>query len=236
MIEAQNDIAFGPVWTKNYPAFENYFQVEFFWLNLPNTGHNCLLRPISTSCTSSLPMSSLDYDVGSKGVVHEPQSEQKEFALRPVDHMKYIQNLSAKPLRVIVNDFHMSKHGHAIVRRPESVERSHGVRALDAFLIHNITEEVIYDTNNTMHKAHRVFVASGSGGAYCDVGWMVWEEVHNCMRCGIAICDTVSKDKHHCTSCGDIVCTPCGAHFAAVEELQSPEKFRVCSKCYKSEV
>lgn len=152
----------------------------------------------------------------------------------PIGHLRYMRKLSAKPYRVIENDFLMAKHGHAIVRRKEGTSKDN-VEDLDAFLVQDLAVETIHDADNAPIVVHRIFVLSNRGGDYCQVGWVMKEEVTCCMRCRVSVPD-VTLDRHHCANCGDVVCSTCSSNTAVIEELRTMEKFAVCTRCFKGEV
>lgn len=152
----------------------------------------------------------------------------------PVGHLRYMRKLSSKPYRVIENDYLMAQHGHAIVRRKEGTSRDN-VDELDAFLLQDIAEVPVRDSNSNTINVHRIFVASNRGGDYCQVGWVLKEEASCCMRCAAPMPD-VSTDRHSCTACGNVVCSSCSKNTAVIVELQTMEKFTVCSDCFQGEV
>jgi hypothetical protein len=151
----------------------------------------------------------------------------------PIGHLRYMRKLAAKPYRVIENDFLMSKHGHAIVRQKEGALRT-DIDNLDTFLVQDLSEETIKGTNGLSFRVHRILVASNRGADYCRVGWVIKGDVSHCMCCFVGVPD-VNRDRHHCAACGNVVCSACSTNTAVIEELQTMEKFVVCTKCFKGE-
>jgi hypothetical protein len=146
-------------------------------------------------------------------------------------HLTFLQHLTSKPFSEVEVEHRRAKEGRAIVHRK-------AVRARvieDVYIIADLVPEVMYlDAKETVeHTIYRVFVASKSGGAYCDLGWVLKEEVSHCMLCKLKL--TV-RNKNHCKACGDVCCSNCCDKFVDVIELQSSTPCRVCKVCYKGEV
>lgn len=139
-----------------------------------------------------------------------------------LDHLQYVQKLSQKPFKTVENDYLKAQHGRAIVGRDDSV---------GLFLINRIASEQIRCKDREPYTAHRVFVTSTGGGKYAKIGWIVQEEVRDCMCCQASL---VTDKKLQCVNCGDVICSTCGSQEAVIASLESLNKFRVCSACFVS--
>lgn len=78
------------------------------------------------------------------------------------------------------------------------------------------------------HKIRRVFVSVRGAKSYERVGWIVNEDVNQCMIC----CSKFFNGKHHCAGCGNIVCERCSPEEGVIFELSAAGPLRVCIQCY----
>lgn len=62
------------------------------------------------------------------------------------------------------------------------------------------------------------------------VGWIINEDVSNCMICAAGFGYTLFR--HHCRSCGNLICSSCSPDKAVIFELQELGEQRVCIQCY----
>ncbi len=138
------------------------------------------------------------------------ESEQTESTPNPADHVEYIRGLAEK-------SWMKGNEGNGN-------EGSGAMAQSKLFQVSRVVEEPLGEEK----KAKRVFISSPVGGAYCAIGWVIQEDVENCMRCGIAF---EGAAKENCVQCGDVVCTACNQNESAVEILSTETKFKVCSRC-----
>jgi len=66
--------------------------------------------------------------------------------------------------------------------------------------------------------------------AFCGVGWIINEDVSNCMICAAGFGYTLFR--HHCRGCGNLICNTCSPDRAVIFELQELGEQRVCIQCY----
>ena len=67
------------------------------------------------------------------------------------------------------------------------------------------TEHVIISGSNK--EIRRVFVKTTDSGEYFNVGWILANDLDNCMICNAEF--GVLTSKNHCRGCGNLVCSKC---------------------------
>lgn len=80
-------------------------------------------------------------------------------------------------------------------------------------------------------KVHRVFVKGGDlqYQAYEDVGWLVNDEIDNCLVCGVAF--GMFCYKYYCWACGNIICSKCRPFEVEIAEIVALGPKYVCTQC-----
>jgi hypothetical protein len=89
-------------------------------------------------------------------------------------------------------------------------------------------EEEFIIHNGQRKKVRRLYVRK-SGKDVTGTGWIINEDINNCMICGSAFGFFLYK--HHCRSCGHIVCDPCSPHRVVIREMSQLGEQRVCVLC-----
>ena len=97
------------------------------------------------------------------------------------------------------------------------------------YLLYALQEEDII-FNGIKRRIHRVFVRGPDSGTYFTVGWILLNDVDNCIICKKVF--GIYLHKHHCRACGNIVCINCSDMEAEVDELIGCGRQRVCKMCY----
>jgi hypothetical protein len=139
------------------------------------------------------------------------------------NHLQFMKGIITKPIFVLKKDW---KSG----RRPSKLVPE----ALDCY-IDDIVEETTIDMNTKgLQIVNRVFVGSDDGGNYCNVGWLLNDDITYCMLCKTPF--GLLTYKHHCKACGNVVCESCSADKAYIFELQSLAPLRTCNLCFFGQV
>jgi hypothetical protein len=94
--------------------------------------------------------------------------------------------------------------------------------------------EVFFEEEYIIHtgqrkKVKRLYVRKAGHGV-TGTGWIMNEDINNCMICGSAFGFFLYK--HHCRSCGHIVCDPCSPHRVVIKEMTQMGEQRVCVLCF----
>lgn len=104
-------------------------------------------------------------------------------------------------------------------------------RALDgksgAHVVALQIEKVIF--NGTPREIRRLFVKAPDSGDYCNTGWILLNDVDNCMICNKEF--GVFRGKMHCRSCGNVICSDCAPEKAEILEILSVGEQIVCIQC-----
>ena len=66
--------------------------------------------------------------------------------------------------------------------------------------------------------------------SYSDVGWLMIDDVSNCLICGKDFNMLITK--HHCKACGNVLCSLCCKDRAPISELPEYGPLSVCKQCY----
>jgi hypothetical protein len=80
----------------------------------------------------------------------------------------------------------------------------------------------------------RVFVQLPGALAYRCIGWVVDDDVTNCMICAVRF--YFWDRKHHCRICGDIICNSCSNGEVIISEFRELGVVRACDCCYFGQV
>ena len=94
----------------------------------------------------------------------------------------------------------------------------------------SLTEEIIR-LEGIKNVIHRVFVNKKSAKTYAHVGWVMNDDITQCMTCAKPF--WFFHTRKHCHACGNINCSSCAKSFCLVSEL--PDQLRgvpVCNLCY----
>ena len=83
----------------------------------------------------------------------------------------------------------------------------------------------------------RVYIHSKDSKKYLEynrVGWMLTEDVNECVVCSVPF----SRDvwRHHCRACGNVVCNNCSRNRCVIKEIQIIGPVRVCCQCFWGQV
>lgn len=100
---------------------------------------------------------------------------------------------------------------------------------VEEYLLYALQEEDAI-LNGTKRRIHRVFIRGPDSGTYFTVGWILLNDVDNCIICKKVF--GIYLHKHHCRACGNIVCINCSDMEAEVDELIDCGRQRVCKMCY----
>ncbi len=139
------------------------------------------------------------------------------------NHLVFMKGAIIQPI------FVLNKEKNA--RRPSNLIPG----ALDCYIDDIVEESVLLDPSNPVKTTvHRIFVGSGDGGAYCDVGWVLNDDATHCMLCRSIF--GMFSYKHHCKACGNVICQGCSSNAAYVFEIQSQGLLRACNLCYFGQV
>mmetsp|Transcript_10010 Transcript_10010/g.15122 ORF Transcript_10010/g.15122 Transcript_10010/m.15122 type:complete len:607 (-) Transcript_10010:236-2056(-) len=76
----------------------------------------------------------------------------------------------------------------------------------------------------------RLYIRNATSGDYSNVGWVLNEDISNCMVCAQAF--SVFAYRLHCHACGNAICGTCGSGMATVEEIADKGPVRVCVQCF----
>jgi hypothetical protein len=98
--------------------------------------------------------------------------------------------------------------------------------------IYSIQSEEIL-VKGEKHSIRRLYVNTVDSNLYHNVGWVLNNDIENCMVCGTYL-STLSK--HHCKSCGNILCEICSSSTAIISGLESCGELRVCDMCFWGQV
>ena len=79
-------------------------------------------------------------------------------------------------------------------------------------------------------EVHRLFVKAKDSGDYMNIGFVLSNDVDNCMICNVEF--SVLTHKHSCRSCGNVVCISCAPEHALIHEIMHIPPQRVCTQCY----
>jgi hypothetical protein len=98
--------------------------------------------------------------------------------------------------------------------------------------IDDITEEslLLNEKTQEVYNVHRIFVQSVDSYDYCNVGWIVNEDMPVCGLCRIEF--TPFDYKQHCKACGNICCHECSKNVTKIAGLESLGGLRVCNLCF----
>ena len=83
--------------------------------------------------------------------------------------------------------------------------------------------------NGNKRVVRRVFVEIRDAVDYRAVGWVVDEDVENCMICSVGF--TILQRKHHCRICGNIICVGCSNWQVLISEYPMYGFVRACDCC-----
>ena len=98
--------------------------------------------------------------------------------------------------------------------------------------IYSIQSEEIL-VKGERHSIRRLYVNTVDSNVYHKVGWVLNNDIENCMICGTYL-STFSK--HHCKACGNILCEGCCSSTAIISDLASCGELRVCDMCFWGQV
>ena len=71
-------------------------------------------------------------------------------------------------------------------------------------------------------KVRRIFARGPDSGEYAEVGWILDNEVDNCMICLKEFKSIFGGTRHHCRGCGNLICSTCSqADAQFVVEIKS---------------
>jgi hypothetical protein len=87
-------------------------------------------------------------------------------------------------------------------------------------------EAIIAGEKRTIRRLFAHTFESDYGG----VGWVINEDIKDCMICHTAF--GVFRWPHHCRSCGNLVCHPCSPDEVVIEEMKELGPVRICVLCY----
>lgn len=80
----------------------------------------------------------------------------------------------------------------------------------------------------------RLFIKTTDSGEYSNVGWILNEDLDNCMICAQEF--SVFLTKQHCYGCGNLVCNICSSENAIIYELEEMGPLKVCNQCFWGQV
>eukprot|EP01038_Epipyxis_sp_PR26KG_P009434 gene9434-12713_t len=82
-------------------------------------------------------------------------------------------------------------------------------------------------------KLTRVFVNVQDSESYSNVGWVLANEISNCMVCYASF--GMFGVKHHCRACGTVICGDCGLLKVPISGLLKHGRMRVCKTCFSGQ-
>ena len=90
-----------------------------------------------------------------------------------------------------------------------------------------------------------VFTNNPELGRYHKLGWILDDDIDNCMLCNVSFqqynCNSFSiysSNKHHCRACGNIICASCCSSTGYLKDISSSSSttssslHKVCNLCY----
>jgi hypothetical protein len=143
-------------------------------------------------------------------------------------HVDFLKAIITKQLHVLRKDYESAKQGRKTSTLTPEIPN---------VIIDGIFKEgFVVDSNSSTKKVvHRIFAKSSEALEYCDVGWILNEDIDVCMLCRKSAFGMFSY-KHHCKACGNVMCSECASNTAEINELPDSGPFRVCDLCFYGQV
>ena len=138
-------------------------------------------------------------------------------------HLQFMKSIITLTMYTLKRDKEASNNGKKSSKLTDLIDVS----------IREITEESLR-TLKGMKKIRRIFINSPDGGDYTGLGWIINDDIDNCMLCNAEFGYTTYK--HHCKGCGSVVCHGCSPNKAIVFEISSVGELRVCHLCFFGQV
>jgi hypothetical protein len=85
-----------------------------------------------------------------------------------------------------------------------------------------------------IRMVRRVFLRLSQAEDYCNVGWVLDEDVDACMLCGVLF--GMFERRSHCRVCGDIVCKACCTATVLLKEFREWGSVPACDFCFYGQV
>lgn len=139
-------------------------------------------------------------------------------------HVNFLKTVITKPLHVLRKDYDAARHG----RKSSTLTPDIPNVVIDGIF----DEEFVIDPMSARKKIiHRIFAKSYDAPDYCDIGWVLNDDVDICMLCRGSPFGMFAY-KHHCKACGNIFCAECAPNIAPIRELRGLGLYRVCNMCF----
>ncbi len=127
------------------------------------------------------------------------------------DHLNYIRRVSKQP----------------IVRLQKELAKT---------IVNQVNPHVVNLRIKTIESGtvKRVYVRAKDTGVLSNVGWVVNDDIKNCMECKQKF--GWFTRKHHCRTCGDLVCYQCSSNQSLIFGAENLGQQRVCNLCCSKQV
>lgn len=89
-------------------------------------------------------------------------------------------------------------------------------------------EEIV--VHGQLRHVRRLFVCKDDESDFDGVGWIINEDMTECMVCAQPF--GIFRWHHHCRCCGNLVCNACSPETAVIQEFKEQGEVRVCIQCY----
>lgn len=136
-----------------------------------------------------------------------------------MDHLEYLKEVVIEPIEF---------HRREIRKLSKTVQKIKEHEGEKFAYISELREEKII-VNGDSRTIRRVFVTSHDTMLYVGIGWVLCDDIDQCMVCNHTFA-MLFDPKIHCHACGNIICVKC-SHFADVYELRKFGPMPVCKFC-----
>ena len=142
------------------------------------------------------------------------------------EQLKYLQDMVTKQLQFLKKELKKTQQSS------QKYQQMHELLIPEVWAIQE--EKFVNIHTKSTRKMHRIFVRGCDHKEYSHVGWLLSNDVDNCLICNVQF--GMFCYKHYCRACGNIVCIKCRPYSVRIEQLESLNAQHVCVQCFWGQV
>ena len=136
-----------------------------------------------------------------------------------MNHIEYLKDVCSRPLEHV-----RSKYiDHQRLLQIGNLENNKKYA-----IISEIRQEKLY-LREEKRIIRRIFVTANDTKRYLNIGWILCDDIEDCMICRKTF--SYFSIKYHCHACGIVICYRCSCNKKVISELFKLGPLIVCSLC-----